>query len=224
MNETLKDRIISANNISKSIQNFDILKNLNLTVNRSDFLIIVGESGCGKSTLLSILGGLDFADSGTLLVGDWNLTEKISEKDLLEYRTKMTGFIYQDFNLIPTLTVIENILLVSELTGTVVDPTRLDDIIRRFQLERHIAKYPENLSGGEMQRTAIARSILLKPPILYADEPTGNLDAKNADEVIGLIKELNQDGHTILLVTHSKKVAKSGNSIHEMVNGQFLST
>lgn len=219
-----KDRIITAKNISKSIQNFHILKDLNLTVDRSDFLIIIGESGCGKSTLLSILGGLDFADYGTLQVGDWNLTEKITEKDLLEYRTTMTGFIYQDFNLIPTLTVLENILLVSELTGIQVDTNRLNDILKRFQLEKHIEKFPENLSGGEMQRTAIARSILLKPPILFADEPTGNLDAKNADEVIGLIKELNQDGHTVLLVTHSKKVAESGNSIHEMVNGQFIST
>lgn len=214
--------IIQAEGITKSFQHFTVLKHLDLTVKAGDFLVVIGESGSGKSTLLSILGGLDFADEGKVIVGDCELHPRISEKSLLEYRTRMTGFIYQDFNLIPTLTVVENITLVAELSQVKWDKTRLSEILKRFGLEKHRDKFPENLSGGEMQRTAIARSILLKPPILFADEPTGNLDRKNADSVIGLITELHEDGHTIVLVTHSKRVAKSGTRMREIVNGKFF--
>ncbi|MCC5815482.1 MAG: ABC transporter ATP-binding protein [Leptospira sp.] len=212
---------IILNDVRKSFSEYEILKGINLEVADNEFLILIGESGSGKSTLLSLLGGQDFANSGDVVVGETRLDSNIPNSDLLHYRTKITGFVYQDFNLIPTLTLKENITLPAEISGTDYNPRRLDSLIEKFGLVEHQNKFPENLSGGEMQRTAIARSILLRPRLILADEPTGNLDSKNSQIVMKIFKDLHDEGHTIILVTHSKKIAKSGSKIVEIVNGKL---
>jgi ABC-type lipoprotein export system ATPase subunit len=212
---------IILNDVRKSFSEYEILKGIDLEVADNEFLILIGESGSGKSTLLSLLGGQDFANSGDVVVGETKLDSNIPNSDLLHYRTKITGFVYQDFNLIPTLTLKENITLPAEISGSDYNPRRLDSLIEKFGLVEHQNKFPENLSGGEMQRTAIARSILLRPRLILADEPTGNLDSKNSQIVMKIFKDLHDEGHTIILVTHSKKIAKSGNKIIEIVNGKL---
>ncbi len=213
--------LLQVSGVYKSINRYPILRGIDLNVPLGEFLVIMGESGSGKSTFLSILSALDFPDEGVILVDGEPLHKDLPEQEILDYRTSKTGFIYQDFNLIPTLTLEENITFPATISGRQYSRSRLETLLKEFGLKKHRNKFPDSLSGGEMQRTAIVRSILLEPVLLFADEPTGNLDSKNSQKVISILEELNQEGITIILVTHSRKVAKSGSRIVEMSNGKL---
>lgn len=220
--KNVENELVSVQSVGKSLGGFEILRGIDLSVSDNEFLVIMGESGSGKSTLLSLLGGLDFCDRGRIQIQDYELSPSSSEKDLLEYRTSISGFVYQDFNLIPTLTVEENITLPAEFSGIAYNPKRVDELLDRFGLSKRRDRFPETLSGGEMQRTAIARSILLRPKLLLADEPTGNLDSMNSEEVMKIFREIHGQGTCIILVTHSKKIASFGTRLVEMANGGFI--
>lgn len=216
-----RNTILEASGIRKSFHGYNVLKGVNLKAKRGELLIIMGESGSGKSTLLSILGAQDFADEGILMVDGEPIHKDLPESEILNYRTSKIGFVYQDFNLIPTLTVEENIRFPLDIAGREVPRYRMETLLDEFKLYNHRKKFPEALSGGEMQKTAILRAILLEPDILLADEPTGNLDSKNTERVLSIFQDLNQKGLTIILVTHSKKVSRIGSRVVEMSNGKI---
>lgn len=181
------------------------LNGINLEVEQGDFIAVTGKSGCGKTTLLNILGGLDKPSKGNMLFNGKNLAKM---NDLSRFRRESIGFVFQFFNLIPILTVEENICLPMLINGKKVSKKELDDVLEQLGLTEKRHTLPSRLSGGQQQRVAIGRAIISKPSILLADEPTGNLDSKNADIIIGLLEDLNQTtGQTIIIVTHDSAIA-----------------
>lgn len=201
------------------------LDGVELDVHRGEFLVIVGRSGCGKSTLLNLLGGLDSVTGGSLRVGGREVAQ-LSEAQLTQYRREMVGIVFQFFNLMPLLTVLENTTLPALLAG---NDRRASEIRARRLLERvglghRIDQQASLLSGGEMQRVAVARSLINDPPLVLADEPTGNLDSQSADPVLQSLVEVTRDeGKTVVMVTHSPEAATVGSSVREMRDGRFIS-
>lgn len=196
------------------------IKNVNLTINAGDYLSIAGPSGCGKSTLMSILGLLDTASEGQYLLN----AHKVHELDVYqraEIRNKEIGFVFQAFNLIGDLTVLENVAL--PLTYRKMKKQDRIEIAMNCLAKVNMADrakfYPAQLSGGQQQRVAVARSLVVDPSILLADEPTGNLDSKNANAIMDLFDELNQEGRTICMVTHDSRFAKRSSSIVHLDDG-----
>ena len=181
---------------------------MSVSVEEGQFAAIIGTSGSGKSTLLNLLGGLDSPTSGSVQVEDKQI-EKLTEEQLTVFRRKRIGFIFQNYNLIPYLTVYENIVLPVRLDGRTEDRDFLNEILQFLELDKKISDYPSHLSGGQQQRVAIARALVSQPAIILADEPTGNLDSRTSDKVIDLLKMTSQKFHqTIVMITHNPEIAE----------------
>ncbi|EGT3814302.1 TPA: ABC transporter ATP-binding protein [Clostridioides difficile] len=199
------------------------LKNVNLSVQKGDFVSIVGASGSGKSTLLHMLGGVDRPTSGKIYVEDTEISS-LKEEALAVFRRRKVGLIYQFYNLIPTLDVRKNILLPMLLDKRKVDEDRFSEIVSILGLSDRLNHLPSQLSGGQQQRVSIARSLIYRPAILLADEPTGNLDRKNSEEIVDLLNLSNKRfNQTILLITHDEKIALEANRIVTMEDGVIVS-
>ena len=201
------------------------LNGVNINVKNGEFVAIMGPSGCGKSTLLNILGLLDTPTEGKYWLGDEEVGH-LRERERTAYRKGRIGFVFQNFNLIDELTVEENIDLQLKYLGIgkAERKERVLDILRKVKLSHRAKHYPHQLSGGQQQRVAIARAVVGKPSIILADEPTGNLDSKNGMEVMQLLSELNEEGTTIVMVTHSKHDATYASRIINLFDGQVVDT
>lgn len=199
------------------------LNGVNINVKDGEFVAIMGPSGCGKSTLLNILGLLDTPTEGKYWLGDEEVGH-LKERERTAYRKGRIGFVFQNFNLIDELTVEENIDLQLKYLGIgkAERKERVLDILRKVKLSHRAKHYPHQLSGGQQQRVAIARAVVGKPSIILADEPTGNLDSKNGVEVMQLLSELNDEGTTIVMVTHSKHDATYASRIVNLFDGQVV--
>ena len=199
------------------------LNNVNLSVEKGEFAAIVGTSGSGKSTLLHMVGGLDNPTSGTVIV-DGQKTDALDKDELTVFRRRNIGFVFQQYNLVPMLTVWENIVLPLKLDGRTPEKKYLDEIVTTLGLEKKLNRMPNELSGGQQQRVAIARALAAKPAILLADEPTGNLDSKTSQDVIGLLKVTGSRFHqTILMITHNEEIAQTADRIIRIEDGKIVS-
>lgn len=199
------------------------LDHINLTINRGEFVAVVGASGSGKSTLLHMLGGVDRPSSGKILIEDTDIAT-MSEEKLAVFRRRKVGLIYQFYNLIPTLDVRKNILLPMLLDGRKPDEERFAEIIKTLGLSDRLHHLPGQLSGGQQQRVAIGRALIYRPAILLADEPTGNLDRKNSEETVELLKLSNSRyQQTVLLITHDEKIALEADRILTIEDGKIVS-
>ena len=198
------------------------LDGVSLEVERGEFLAIVGTSGSGKSTLLHMLGGLDQPTSGRVVVDDEDIS--VLKKDALcIFRRRKIGFVFQSFNLVPVLNIYENIVLPIELDGMEVDRAYVDRVVKILGLEDKLLSLPSQLSGGQQQRAAIARALASKPAILLADEPTGNLDSKTSQDVLGLLKVTGEKfGQTIVMITHNDEIAQLADRIIRIEDGRIL--
>ena len=199
------------------------LNGVNIEVEDGEFIAIMGPSGCGKSTLLNILGLLDSPTEGKYWLNNEEVGH-LKERDRTAYRKGRIGFVFQNFNLIDELTVEENVDLQLKYLGVgkVERKERVLEILRKVKLSHRAKHYPHQLSGGQQQRVAIARAVVGKPSIILADEPTGNLDSKNGMEVMQLLSELNEEGTTIVMVTHSKHDATYASRIINLFDGQVV--
>ena len=209
-------------NIKKSFGQGDsfveVLKGINLEINRGEFCVLLGPSGSGKSTLLNIIGGIDGADSGDIYI-DGEKMSNMNEKRLTLYRRKHLGYIFQMYNLIPNLTVQENIEVGADLSDK---PLEMEELLRTLGLYEHRKKLPNQLSGGQQQRTAIGRAIIKNPDILLCDEPTGALDYKTSKEILKLIETVNQKyGNTIIMVTHNDAIKDMADRVVRLRDGMI---
>jgi putative ABC transport system ATP-binding protein len=219
--------VIEVRGLWKTIENpphrVEILRGITFSVPRGQFLAIMGASGSGKSTLLGLLAGLDTITSGRIVLDTIDITD-LREDDLARLRGQKIGFVFQSYQLVPTLTAEENILLPAELSGYKGDARRRSrDLLKRVGLSNRAHHYPIQLSGGEQQRVALARAFITQPPILMADEPTGNLDSANGQHVLDLLLQLNrEEGTTLVLVTHDRNLAEYADRILILHDGQLL--
>jgi putative ABC transport system ATP-binding protein len=203
----------------------DILRGIDFDVPKGQFVAIMGASGSGKSTLLGLLAGLDSPTSGRIVLDGVDIT-KLEEDDMAKFRGQKLGFVFQSYQLIPTLNAEENVLLPAELTGANSSGGigRARDLLTRVGLKDRLDHYPVQLSGGEQQRVALARAFMVKPPILMADEPTGNLDSANGKQVLDLLISLNrEEGTTLVLVTHDRELASHANRVITLKDGLVIS-
>lgn len=206
----------SGENIVKAVDNIDI------SIQQGEFVTIVGKSGSGKSTLLHLLGGLDNPTSGEVWLDGKNIAE-FSEERLAQIRRRKIGFVFQAFNLVSSLNVWENVVLPLGLDGRRVDINFVKDIINTLGLDKKVKKLPNTLSGGQQQRTAIARAIAAKPSIIFADEPTGNLDTKTGDEVMALLKlSAKKYGQTLVVITHNEDIAQMADRTIVLEDGKVV--
>jgi|TARA_Y100000814_G_scaffold88178_1_gene59528 putative ABC transport system ATP-binding protein len=200
----------------------EILKSIGLTIPSGQFIAITGHSGSGKTTLLSLIAGLDNPSRGTIKIDGQDIT-KLNEDELALLRGKRFGFIFQNFHLIPTLTALENVVLSAELNNTPGATKKSEDLLGIVGLGDRQHHYPAQLSGGEQQRLSLARAFVNEPNIILADEPTGNLDSKNSNRIIELIRELHRVKQaTIILVTHEPQVAKQSQRILTLEDGKII--
>ncbi len=195
------------------------LRRVNLVINEKEFVAIKGPSGAGKSTLLHLIGALDTPTNGEVIVKGSNLSD-FNDDQLTIYRKEYIGFVFQFFNLIPTLTALENVMI-SRMFEQDKGLDRAKQLIELVGLDNRMFHHPAELSGGEQQRVAIARALMNKPPILLADEPTGNIDSKTGMEILKLFKKLNKSGTTIVLVTHNDETARIANKIINLRDGKI---
>ncbi|WP_300581726.1 ABC transporter ATP-binding protein [uncultured Pseudoalteromonas sp.] len=219
--------MIKLTNLSRVFRTQDVettaLNNINLHVNEGEFLAIMGPSGCGKSTLLSILGMLDSPSAGNFEF----LGEDIAgfgEKQLAALRKASIGFVFQSFNLIDELTVFENVELPLQYQNISKSERkqRVEEILKRVAIDHRADHLPQQLSGGQQQRVAVARALVINPKLILADEPTGNLDSKNGDEVMAMLRELNREGTTVIVVTHSEKEGNYADRLVRLLDGQVM--
>lgn len=208
---------------------FEALKNVTFSVEKGEFVAIMGESGSGKTTLLNILATLDKATSGSVALGGSDLS-KVKESDAAAFRRDKLGFVFQEFNLLDTFNIGDNIVLPLVLSGVNRGEMekRLETVAARLDITELLKKYPYEVSGGQKQRAAVARAIITNPELILADEPTGALDSSSSNELLGLFKEINRSGQTILMVTHSVRAAsvadrvlfiKDGTVFHQLYRG-----
>lgn len=212
---------IKTSNLCKSYKTEDIetiaLKNANISLDKGDIGVILGPSGSGKSTLMNILGGLDRADSGQAIVDGIDIS-KLSDDELVEYRREKTGFIFQSYNLMPHLTVLENIEIIENISKSPLD---INEVLESVGLTNKKNRFPKELSGGEQQRVAIARAVIKNPSILFCDELTGALDYKSAIDVLSLIQEINKKFNTtILIITHNASISAMANRVYKFRSGE----
>lgn len=199
------------------------LNHVSFSVNKGEFVVIVGASGSGKSTLMNMIGGVDVPTSGSVVVEDKEIA-KMNESELAIFRRRNIGIIYQFYNLIPTLTAEENIMLPWLLDGRKEDKERLKEILVMLKLEKRAKHLPGQMSGGQQQRVSIGRAMINNPAFILADEPTGNLDSRTSQEIIELLKYTNQKyNQTILLITHDEKIALQADRILTLADGQIVS-
>ena len=216
--------MITLHNISKSYSKTKILRSINLRIEPGEFVSIVGQSGAGKTTLIKILTGEEKVDDGQVIVGDWDIT-KISKREV-PYLRRQIGVIFQDFKLLPKKTLEENVSFALEVSGGTSAKIKkiVPSVMRIVGLENKKKHYPNEVSCGEQKRAAIARALVHQPKILLADEPTGNLDAINANEIIDLLLRINKFGTTVILVTHNKEIVNRLNRrVVTMEQGQIIS-
>ncbi len=217
--------MITIKNISKAYtRQAKILSDVSLEIDPGEFVSIVGQSGAGKTTLVKVLIGEERVDSGQVVVGDWDIT-KISKREV-PYLRRQIGVIFQDFKLLPKKTLGENVAFALEVSGGSAAKIRkiVPSVMKIVGLEDKQGRYPHEVSGGEKQRAAIARALVHQPKILLADEPTGNLDALNANEIIDLLLRINRFGTTVILVTHNKEIVNRLNKrVITMEQGQIIS-
>ena len=217
------EKIIEVIGLKKSFRNrfntTNILNGINFTVDKGEFVSIMGASGCGKSTLLYLLGGLDTPSEGSVSVMGNNLS-LMSDKNMSEFRNKEIGFVFQFYNLVQNLTVEENILLPLKMMKN-KDRSEFNEIVEIMGIRNILKKYPNQLSGGQQQRVAIARAVITKPNVILADEPTGNLDSSNGEAVMELFKKINQCKNiTIIQVTHDEDKAEYGDRLIRLKDGR----
>ena len=218
--------ILNVENLVKTYGEGDNIVNavddISLSVNKGEFVAIVGASGSGKSTLLHLLGGVDRPTSGKIYI-DGNEINNMNNDKLAIFRRRQIGIVYQFYNLIPILTVEENISLPCDLDGNRPDKERMDLILKSFGLFERRNHLPNELSGGQQQRTSIARALINNPAILLADEPTGNLDSKSTEEIMSILKMSNRDfNQTIIMITHNLEIAKEADRIITIQDGKIL--
>ena len=218
-------KILEIQNLSKTYGKGDVmvraLNNVSFSVEKGEFVAIVGPSGSGKSTLLHILGGVDTPTSGTVIIDKTDISS-LDETALAIFRRRQIGLIYQFYNLIPILTVEENLTLPLLLDGRKPDKARLNDIITKLGLTNMIYHLPNQLSGGQQQRVAIGRALINNPALLLADEPTGNLDSENSREIIALLRKFNKEfNQTVIMITHDEKIALSADRIIAIEDGKI---
>ena len=200
------------------------LDGVDFTVEKGEFVSIIGTSGSGKSTLLNMIGGLDHPTSGTVTVDGKNIFS-LKEEALTIFRRRKIGFVFQSFNLVPVLNVYENIVLPIELDGNETDKSFVDNIINTLGLQDKIYSLPSQLSGGQQQRVAIARALATKPVLLLADEPTGNLDSVTSNDVMGLLKVTGERfGQTIVMITHNEEIAQMADRIIRIEDGRIVNS
>ena len=221
-----KKKLIELENIhvdlKSSFETINVLKGINLKIFKNESVGIIGESGAGKSTLIMCIAGLELISKGKILFNNLPI-HNLKEDDLALYRSKNIGVIFQSFNLLPSMTALENVNLPIEISGNFKNNKMAMELLTAVGLKNRIFHYPHQLSGGEQQRVAIARSLISNPEILIADEPTGNLDKKNSEDVIKLLFQLKQDfGSTLILVTHDTSVAKLCDRILKIDNGLIV--
>jgi putative ABC transport system ATP-binding protein len=201
----------------------EALRGVNCTIQEGEFVAVVGPSGCGKSTLLHILGGLTGPTSGQVLV-DGNDFSRMKDADRTRFRRHTIGFVFQRFNLLPTLTARNNIAIAQDIQGNGFNPHRFHTVVEMLGIQDKLEHRPYALSGGEQQRVAIARAIICEPKILLADEPTGNLDTENSQTVLNMLRELNRTfRQTILMITHNPEAAAVADRIIRMRDGRIIS-
>lgn len=218
--------ILKVQNLTKKYGKKDTevvaLDNVSFSVEKGEFIAIVGASGSGKSTLLHLMGGVDKPTSGKVFINDKDIYQ-LSKDDLAIFRRREIGIIYQFYNLIPILNVEENITLPLKLDNKNIDKQRLDELIKVLGLEERRTHLPNELSGGQQQRTSIGRAMITNPAIILADEPTGNLDSKASDEIVTLLKKSNKDyKQTIIMITHNLEIAKVADRIIKIEDGKIV--
>lgn len=219
------EHLIEIHDISKNYESGDTsinaIKNMNFYIDDGEFITIMGQSGSGKSTLLSVLGALNHPSYGKVLIDSMDLYN-LSTEQRADFRSEYIGFIFQSFQLVPYLTVIENVEIPMAVTGIKKKNQRemAMDVLKIVGLEQKSDRLPDQLSGGEQERVAIARAIVNKPPLILADEPTGNLDSNTATGIMELLKSLNKDGHTIIMVTHNQKMSEYASRTINIVDGE----
>ena len=222
-----KNIVLELNNVSKHYGKehylVKALDDVSLKMQEGDFTAITGPSGSGKSTMLHMIGLLDEPTHGDIYIDGIN-TVHFNEREKAEMRNKKIGFVFQMFNLIPSLTVIENVEIPQVIMGTEKKERRekANEILRKLGMEHRAAHFPNQLSGGEKQRTAIARALCNDPEIILADEPTGALDTQRGIELMGILKELNKDGKTVLIITHDPEIAKTAKKIIKLKDGRTV--
>lgn len=200
----------------------DALRGVDLEVNKGEFVAIVGTSGSGKSTLLHMLGGLDRPTSGKVYIDDKDIFS-LKDDALTVLRRRKIGFVFQSFNLVPVLNVMENILLPLELDGAKTDKQHIDNIIQTLDLKNQIHKLPSQLSGGQQQRVAIARALAGRPTVILADEPTGNLDSRTSQDVMSLFRvTADKFGQTIVMISHNTEIAQTADRIVRIEDGLIV--
>lgn len=217
--------MISLKNINKNYkqgnEDLNVIKNLELAIEEKDFISIIGLSGSGKSTLINILGLLDDSFTGEYYLGNDEIS-KLGEEDKAKIRNENIGFVFQNFNLIEEYTVLENVKLPFLYSDRQADETYIKELLNKLGIVEKENEYPSNLSGGQKQRVAIARALANKPKFIIADEPTGALDLNTRNEILGLLKKLNDDGVVIVLVTHDLEVASLAGKSYELKDGRLV--
>ncbi len=217
--------MIQANKINFSYGNLKVLKDLDLQIEKDEFVSIVGASGCGKTTLLQLLGTLEKADSGEIFI-DGKIVNKLLDKQLSVFRNQKIGFVFQFHNLLAEFSALENVCLPAFIAGKSKKEAeqKATEILTMLGMENRLSHKPNELSGGEQQRVAVGRALINSPAIILADEPSGNLDSKNAKDLHQLLLKLNQEtGQTIVIVTHNDELANMANRKLEMVDGKLIS-
>ena len=216
-------KFIELKNVKKTYvvgeQKFNALDGVNLGIDRGEFVVILGPSGAGKSTLLNLLGGMDKVTSGSIYIGD-NDIARYNDKELTRYRANDVGFIFQFYNIMPTLTVLENVNLIKDVTNTSKDAK---EVLKSVGLLKHANKFPQELSGGEQQRVSIARAIMKNPKVLLCDEPTGALDSKTGIEILKLLRAQSDEDTTVIIVTHNSLIADIADRVIKIKNGKVIS-
>lgn len=218
--------ILEAKNITKTYQlgerSISVLKNVSIAIQPGEFVAIIGSSGSGKSTLLSILSGLDHASAGSVWLQGSDITN-LTEDDLAPIRNETIGFVFQSFHLVPSLSAIENIMFPAELLGTADAQGKAEQLLQRVNLLDRSDNFPHQLSGGEKQRVAICRSLINDPKIIFADEPTGNLDTQNGQGILDLLLSMQRESQTtLIMVTHDPKIAALADHIIRLQDGEVI--